>query len=93
MIYKNIKSKTLVSPQVIFAEQQLALGIKFVSIYAVLFMPALEEQILSKIKKKLSVWQKHIGDVLFTWNYGEEPLKEFINEINLFHPTIKYSVD
>ena len=56
MIYKNIKSKTLVSPQVIFAEQQLALGIKFVSIYAVLFMPALEEQILSKIKKKLSVW-------------------------------------
>ena len=56
VIYKNIKSKTLVSPQVIFAEQQLALGIKFVSIYAVLFMPALEEQILSKIKKKLSVW-------------------------------------
>ena len=56
MIYKNIKSKTLVSPQVIFAEQQLALGTKFASIYAVLFMPALEEQILSKIKKKLSVW-------------------------------------
>ena len=56
VIYKNIKSKTLVSPQVIFAEQQLALGIKFASIYAVLFMPALEEQILSKIKKKLSVW-------------------------------------
>ena len=56
MIYKNIKSKTLVSPQVIFAEQQLALGTKFASIYAVLFMSALEEQILSKIKKKLSVW-------------------------------------
>ena len=93
MIYKNIKSKTLVSPQVIFAEQQLALGTKFALVYAVLFMSALEEQILSKIKKKLSVWQKYIGDVLFTWNYGEEPLKEFINEINLFHPTIKYSVD
>ena len=93
MIYKNIKSKTLVSPQVIFAEQQLALGTKFALVYAVLFMSALEEQILSKIKKKLSVWQKYIGDVLFTWNYGEEPLKEFINEINLFHPTIKFSVD
>ena len=27
----------------------------------------------------------------FIWEYGEESLKEFINEINSFHLTIKYT--
>ena len=57
-----------------------AIDTKFASLYAVLFMAALEENILNKVK-------------IFIWKHGEESLKEFINEINSFHPTIKFTAN
>ena len=68
-----------------------AIGTKFAPPYAVLFIAALEEKILSKVKKKPSVWWRYIDDMFFIWEHGEESLKEFINEINSFHPTIKFT--
>ena len=59
-----------------------AISTKFAPLYAVLFMAALEETILSKVKKKPSVWWRYIDNMLFIWEHGEEPLKEFINEIS-----------
>ena len=56
-------------------------------------MEALEEKILSKVKKKPSVWWRYINSILFIWEYRKESLKEFINEINSFHPTIKFTAD
>ena len=70
-----------------------AIGTKFAPPYAVLFMAALEEKILSKVKKKPSVWWRYIDDIFFIWEHGEESLQEFINEINSFHPTIKFTAD
>ena len=67
-----------------------AIGTKFAPPYAVLFMAALEEKILSNVKKKPSVWWRYIDDIFFIWEHGEESLQEFINEINSFHPTIKF---
>ena len=69
------------------------IGTKFALPYALLFIAALEEMILSKLKKKPSVWWRHIDDVFFIWAHGEKSLKEFINEINSFHPTIKFTAD
>ena len=34
-----------------------------------------------------------IDDIFFIWEYDEESLNEFINEINSFHPTIKFTAD
>ena len=70
-----------------------AIGTKFAPPYAVLFMTALEEKILSKVKKKPSVWWRYIDDIFFTWEHGEESLHEFINEINSFNSTIKFTAD
>ena len=56
-------------------------------------MAALEEKILNKVKKKPSVSWRYIDDIFFIWERGEESLKEFINEINSFHPTIKFTAD
>ena len=70
-----------------------AIGTKFAPPYAVTFTAALEEKISSKVKKKPSVWWRYIDDIFFIWEYGEESLKEFINEINSFHPTIKFTAD
>ena len=56
-------------------------------------MAALEEKISSKVKKKTNVWGRYIDDIFFIWEHGEESLKEFINYINTFHPTIKFTAD
>ena len=70
-----------------------AICTKFAPPYAVLFMAVLEGKILSKVKKKPSVWWRYIDDIFFLWEHGEESLQEFINEINSFHPTIKFMAD
>ena len=70
-----------------------ASGTKFAPPYALLFMEALQEKILSKAKRKPSVLWRYVDDMFFSWGHGEESLKEFINEINSFHPTIKFTVD
>ena len=56
-------------------------------------MAVLEENILRKVKKKPSVWWNYIDVTFFIWKHGEESLKEFINEINSFYPTIKFMTD
>ena len=45
-------------------------------------MAASEENILSNVKKKPSIWWRYIDDIFFIWEHGNESLKEFINEIN-----------
>ena len=55
-------------------------------------MAALEENILNKINKKLNVWWSYI-DNIFIREHGKGSLKELINEINSFHPTIKFTAD
>ena len=42
-----------------------AIGTKFAPPYAVLFMPALEEKILNKVKKKPNVWLRYTDDIFF----------------------------
>ena len=57
-------------------------------------MAALEKKkILSKVKKKLSVWWRYIDKIFFIWERSEKSLKEFINEINSFHSAIKFMAD
>ena len=56
-------------------------------------MAALEEKILNKVKKKLNIWWRYNDNTFFIWEHGEESLKEFINEINSFHQTIKFTAD
>ena len=55
-----------------------AIDTKFAPPYAVFFVATLEEKILSKVKKKLSVCWRYIDDIFFIWEHGEEWLKEFI---------------
>ena len=58
--------------------------------YAIYFMAALGETILSKVKKKPSVWWKYIDDIFFLWGHGDQSVKEFTNEVN---STIKFMAD
>ena len=64
-----------------------AIGTKFAPPYAIHFMAALEENILSKVKKKQSAWWRYIDKIFFIY---EQPLKEFVNDISSFDQTIKF---
>ena len=56
-------------------------------------MAALEEKVLNKVKKQPNVWWRYIDDIFFIWEHDEESLKEFLNDINSFHSTIKFTAD
>ena len=56
-------------------------------------MAALEEEILGKAQFKPYLWWRYIDDIFFLWEHGEEKLKNFIDNINKMHPTIKFTAD
>ena len=70
-----------------------AVGTKFAPPYAILFMADIEEKILSASEKKPMIWWRYIDDIFFIWEYGEESMEKFINKLNSFHPTIKFTAE
>ena len=62
----------------------MAVCTKFAPQYAVTFMTALVEKILSKAEKKPSVLWRYIRNAFFVRGHDEKLLKEFINEIYSF---------
>ena len=60
-----------------------AIGTKFAPPYAVLFMAALEEKILGKVKKKPSVWWRYIDDIFLFGNMVKNLFKNL--SVRLIH--------
>ena len=72
-----------------------AMGTKMAPNYANLFMADLEEKILSEAPNNLrpTVWWRYIDDIFFTWDHDEAQLHTFMDHMNQFHPTIKFTYD
>ena len=51
-------------------KEDTAIGSKFSSPYAIIFMTALEEDILEFIFKKPWLWLRYIDDIFMIWHYG-----------------------
>ena len=43
--------------------------------------------------KKPTIWWSYIDDIFFIWEHDEESLRVFIDQVNLFHPTIKFAAE
>ena len=56
---------------------------------AIIFMGDLEERILQDCSFKPLVWWRYTDDVFLLWQHGEETLKEFLDILNCYHPSIK----
>ena len=39
------------------------------------------------------IWWRYIDDIFFIWEHGEESLRDFIDQVNLLHPTIKFTAE
>ena len=70
-----------------------AIGTKFAPSYAILFMANLEEKMLEGFEKKPMIWWRYIDDIFFIWQHGEESLKVFIEQVNMFRSTMKFTAE
>ena len=70
-----------------------AIGTKMVPPYAIIFMDSLEEDILSNSILKPLVWWRYIDDIFMMWEHGEEELQKFLETLNCYHPTIKFTAE
>ena len=61
--------------------------------YANIFMGKVESDLFEGSPTTPYFWRRFIGDVFFIWTEGEQSLLEFIERMNLFHNTIKFTVD
>ena len=66
---------------------------KFAPAYAILFMADFEEKRLESFEKKPIIWWRYIDDIFFIWKNGEESLKIFLEQVNMFHYTIKFTAE
>ena len=48
---------------------------------------------LESFEKKQMIWKWYIDDIFFIWEHGEKYLKVFIDQVNMFHSTIKFTVE
>ena len=73
--------------------QGTAIGTKFAPSYAILFMAALEQKLLSDAKYKPWIWWRYIDDIFLIWRHGEDRLREFIDALNQAHHSIKFTAE
>jgi hypothetical protein len=64
---------------------------KFAPAFANIFMAELENKMLAGYHLSPSVWFRFLDDIFFIWLHGKESLLEFLNYINNYHETIKYT--
>ena len=70
-----------------------AMGTKMAPSYTNLFMGRLETQILERATNKPTVWWRYIDDVFTIWPHGEGCFKQYLEQINSMHPSIKFTAE
>ena len=68
-----------------------AIGTKFAPTNASIFMDKIETKFFDTQDFKPLIWFRHIHDVLFIWTHGKEKLEEFLENLNNYHPNIKFT--
>ena len=56
-------------------------------------MDSLQEDILTSSPLKPLVWWRYNDDIFMVWEHGEEDLKKFLETLNFYHPTIKFTAE
>ena len=64
-----------------------AIGTKFATPYANIFMTGLVEEIFKNPKFKPFPCLRYLDDIFCLWTEGVDKLKEFFNYLNEFHPS------
>ena len=70
-----------------------AIGTKFTPPYTVIYMAAVEDNFQETLIKKPWLWWRYIDDISMIWQHGEDELKIFLDKLNNFHPSIKFTCE
>lgn len=68
-----------------------AMGSPMAPAYASLFMGKFEHDFLQSMPIKPEIWLRFLDDIFMVWNDSMENLQIFIDKINNFHPSIKFT--
>ena len=63
----------------------------FVPPYACIVMDKVETEFLDKELHNLWVWLRHIDDISYVWTHGEESLQQFLEHLNNFHRSLRFT--
>ena len=61
--------------------------------YAIIFWGDLEKRFFSDCDVSPLVWWRYIDDIFMLWQHGEKELKKFLEILNSYHPTIKFTAN
>ena len=67
------------------------IGAKCAPTYACIFMDKVETEFLETQTDKPFWWVRYIDDIFFIWTHGQEKLKVFLEDLNKFHPNLKFT--
>ena len=73
--------------------QGTAMGTRMAPSHANLFMADLEEKMLTSTHTRPYLWWRFIDDVFYIWEHSQQSLNNFLQCINQFHPTIKFTAE
>ena len=68
-----------------------AMGTRCAPNYAIIFMAELEKDYLNTCTLKPTLWKRYIDDIFMIWQHGSEELNIFLEQLNNFHPSIKFT--
>ena len=68
------------------------MGICMASSYANIFTDRLKRRMLFEVNEMPGTWWKYIGNIFAIWRHCEVRLVKFIQEVNHYHPTIKFTI-
>ena len=68
-----------------------AIGTKCTPTYACIFMHNVETEFLEAQTDKPFWWVRYIDDIFFIWTHAQEKLKVFLEDLNKFHPNLKFT--
>ena len=68
-----------------------AIGTKFATPYACIFMDYIERDFLKNEQIKSWIWFRYSDDIFFIWTASEKELAEFLNRLNSFHPNLRFT--
>lgn len=71
--------------------QGTAMGTKMAPSYANIFMHTLEHKFIQEQTIKPFLWKRYIDDILMIWTSNTSQLQNFLQKLNSFHKTIKFT--
>ena len=71
--------------------QGTAMGTRMAPNYAITFMHYFETNFLSNYPKQPKIWLRFIDDIYMIWKEGKLELDKFLESLNSYHQTIKFT--